>query len=62
MNKNKFYGGDKFSNQIFIVSEIKDLKQNKFFLISIHLKSKINNENIRLIQIQGILNYINEKG
>ena len=51
MNKNKLYGGDKFSNQIFIMTN--------FFLISTHL---INNENIRLIQIQGILNYINEKG
>ena len=30
--------------------------------MSTHLKSKINNENIRLIQIQGIINYINEKG
>ena len=30
--------------------------------MSTHLKSKINNKNIRLIQIQGIINYINEKG
>ena len=60
-------GGDdeenKFSNQIFIVSEIKDLKTEQiFFLISTHLKSKIHNENIRLIQTQGIISYINEKG
>ncbi len=67
MNKNKLYEGDdeenKFSNKIFIISEIKDLKTEQiFFLISTHLKSKINNENIRLIQIQGIINNINEKG
>ena len=54
-------GGDdeenKFSNQIFIVSEIKDLKTEQiFFLISTHLKSKIHNENIRFIQNQGIIN------
>ena len=34
MNENKLYGGDdeenKFSNQIFIISEIKDLKTNFF--------------------------------
>ncbi len=53
-------GGDdeenKFSNQIFIISEIKDLKTEQiFFLISTHLKSKIHNENIRLIQIKGII-------
>ena len=53
-------GGDdeenKFSNQIFIISEIKDLKTEQiFFLISTHSKSKIHNENIRLIQIKGII-------
>ena len=67
MNENKLNGGDdeenKFSNQIFIISEIKDLKTEQiFFLISTHLKSKIHNENIRLIQTQGIISYINEKG
>ena len=51
------------SNYIFVIYEIKEIKSdNTFYLITTHLKSKIHNENIRLIQIQGILSYLNEKG
>ena len=52
-----------YSNYIFIIYEIKEIKSdNIFYLITTHLKSKLHNENIRLIQIEGIISYLNEKG
>ena len=52
-----------YSNYIFIIYEIKEIKSdNIFYLITTHLKSKLHNENIRLIQIEDIISYLNEKG
>ena len=59
-NKNKF---ESLSPQIFIFSKILEIKtKDTFYLIVSHLKAKKENENIRLIQINEILQYIKENG
>ena len=59
-NKNKF---ESLSPQIFIVSTIEEIKTKEtFYLIVSHLKAKKENENIRLIQINEILQYIKDNG
>ena len=59
-NESKYHS---LSPQIFIVSKIQEIKtKDIFYLIVSHLKAKKENENIRLIQINEILEYINNNG
>lgn len=59
-NESKYHS---LSPQIFIVSKMQEIKtKDIFYLIVSHLKAKKENENIRLIQINEILEYINNNG